>query len=80
MIVVRVDSKGRIVIPKQLREKLGIKEGDMVVLQLENSRLIVRKTHDPFKRLEELLGELTFDRRIRIIAEREAIKDVKGSG
>ncbi len=76
---VRVDSKGRITIPKSIRENVGIKEGDEVILHVEKGMLIIKKSYDPFKRLEELIGDLTFDRSLRLVAEREALKDVKGT-
>ena len=31
---VRVDGRGRIVLPKEFRERLGVREGDEVVLML----------------------------------------------
>lgn len=62
------------VLPKELREALGIKEGDEVLLSIRGGKLIVERCEDPFKVLEEVLGSLTFDRSLRKIAEEEALK------
>lgn len=37
-----IDKGGRIVIPKALREALGLNEGDLVALEADNGDLIVR--------------------------------------
>ncbi len=38
---VTVDGKGRIYIPKDIRDKLGIKSGDEVKLVVEGDRLVI---------------------------------------
>ena len=73
---VRVDSKGRIVLPKKFRDALGIREGDELVLVLEGGKVIIKKAEDPFKVLEEVLGELSFSRELRRVAEEEGLKEV----
>ncbi|RLE76688.1 MAG: AbrB family transcriptional regulator [Thermoprotei archaeon] len=75
---VRVDSKGRIVLPKEFRDALNIREGDELVITLRGSKVIIEKSEDPFKVLEEVLGDLTFSRELRKIAEKEALEMVKG--
>nr|WP_092074985.1 AbrB/MazE/SpoVT family DNA-binding domain-containing protein [Dendrosporobacter quercicolus]NSL49616.1 AbrB/MazE/SpoVT family DNA-binding domain-containing protein [Dendrosporobacter quercicolus DSM 1736]SDN25118.1 transcriptional pleiotropic regulator of transition state genes [Dendrosporobacter quercicolus] len=42
-IVRRVDDLGRVVIPKELRRNLDIKEGDPMEIYVENDRIILRK-------------------------------------
>ncbi len=71
-----VDSKGRIVLPKNVRKKLGLREGDKVIIILEKDGIFIKKPEDPEKVLEELLGDLTFSRKLRRIAERQALKEV----
>ncbi len=71
-----VDSKGRIVLPKKVREKLGLREGDKVVITLEKSGILIKKLEDPEKVLEELLGDLTFSRELRRVAEQQALEEV----
>ncbi|HDI31632.1 MAG TPA: AbrB/MazE/SpoVT family DNA-binding domain-containing protein, partial [Thermofilum sp.] len=48
-IRVRVDGKGRITLPKKIREKMGIKKGDELVITLEREKLLISKIEDPFK-------------------------------
>ena len=72
----RLDSRGRLVIPKQLREAVGLREGDEVVISVRGSSLVITKASDPFARLERLLGDLTFDRSLRRVAEKEASREV----
>ena len=74
---VRVDAKGRIVLPREFRNALGIREGDEVSLSIRGDRIIVERCEDPFKVLEEVLGDLTFDRSLRRVAEEEAMKLVE---
>jgi len=74
---VRVDSKGRVVLPKKFRDTLGIKEREELILILRNNRIIVEKVENPFRVLEEVLGDLTFSRELRKTAEEEALKEVK---
>ncbi|RLE61642.1 MAG: hypothetical protein DRN53_05320 [Thermoprotei archaeon] len=75
---VRVDDKGRIVLPKEFRKALDVKEGDELIITLKGSRIVIEKSEDPFKVLEEVLGDLTFSRELRRIAEKEALKEVEG--
>ena len=39
----RVTKKGQITIPYEIREKLGIKPGDIVVFEIRNKEIIIRK-------------------------------------
>ena len=74
---VRVDSKGRVVLPKEFRDALGIREGDELVMMLRGGRVIIEKAEDPLKVLEEVLEELSFSRELRRVAEEEGLKEVK---
>jgi len=71
---IRVDSRGRIVLPRSVRAALGVKPGDLVVIRLEGDQAVLRKARDPEEVLERLLGDLTFSRDLRGAAEREALK------
>ncbi|MGA1822955.1 MAG: AbrB/MazE/SpoVT family DNA-binding domain-containing protein [Thermoplasmatota archaeon] len=46
--------KGQIVIPKVLRETLGIHEGDTVQIELEDDHLIIRKGVNPVDVFREI--------------------------
>ncbi len=76
-VKVKVDERGRIVIPKEIREELGIKVGSELLLDVSGDKIIVKKKYDPFKKLASILGELIFDRSIRRIAEEQALKELK---
>ncbi|MGQ9602124.1 MAG: AbrB/MazE/SpoVT family DNA-binding domain-containing protein [Candidatus Bipolaricaulia bacterium] len=39
----KISSKGQVVIPKRLREELGLQVGDSLVIALQDDRLILRK-------------------------------------
>ncbi|MDT7862729.1 MAG: AbrB/MazE/SpoVT family DNA-binding domain-containing protein [Saccharolobus sp.] len=39
--IVTVDERGRIVIPKEIRDKLNLKEGSKVEINIENGRIII---------------------------------------
>ena len=43
-VAARVTSKGQITIPKEIREALGIAEGDQVVFRVEQHRAILART------------------------------------
>ena len=50
--IVKVTRKGQITIPKKLREKFGIKEGDLLIVEETENGILLRK----IQRLEELAG------------------------
>ncbi|NMC06670.1 MAG: AbrB/MazE/SpoVT family DNA-binding domain-containing protein [Candidatus Lokiarchaeota archaeon] len=39
-----VDEKGRICIPKEIREKLDLKTGERMLFQMSNGNIILRRT------------------------------------
>lgn len=51
--VLKVGSKGEIFPPKEIREKLGLKSNQPIILSVHNDMLIVRK----LKSTEEILQE-----------------------
>jgi len=48
-----VTTKGQITIPKEVREALGLMEGDKVIFILEGERVVVRKVSE--EKLSEIL-------------------------
>ncbi|MUV86107.1 AbrB/MazE/SpoVT family DNA-binding domain-containing protein [Natronomonas sp. CBA1123] len=55
-----VDSKGRIVLPKEVRERLGIAPGTEVDVREENGKVVVEPEDDPeqvIERMEQLVAE-----------------------
>jgi AbrB family looped-hinge helix DNA binding protein len=63
--VVTVDSKGRIVLPKDVRERLGISPGTEVDVHEEDGRAVVEPEDDPdeiLERMERLVEEASPER------------------
>ena len=71
---VRVDERGRITLPKEVRTALNIAPGDELTLSVVGNRIVLEKSTDPFVKLARLLGTLSFDRRLRVEAEQEAMR------
>ena len=62
--VVRVGKKFTLVIPKKVREMLGIKEGDLLSVKVKEGKIIMEpKKSDPFQVLERIIGEPYDERR-----------------
>ncbi len=70
---VKVDSKGRIIIPNSFRETLGIKNGENIVAQMEtkNGRLILVPIEKKTKKLTIRFGDSpgTLARTAKILAD-----------
>lgn len=43
-LAAKVTSKGQITIPKEVRDRLGITEGDQLVFRVEQNRAVLAKT------------------------------------
>ena len=57
-VAVRVDAKGRLTVPREIREELGIEPGTTLFMELEGSVLRFAKATNPFEGLaEEAVGE-----------------------
>ncbi|MUV59423.1 AbrB/MazE/SpoVT family DNA-binding domain-containing protein [Halobacterium sp. CBA1126] len=60
-----VDSKGRIVLPQELRERLGIAPGTEVEVREEDGKAVVEPEDDPsdvISRMERLVAEAASER------------------
>lgn len=56
----KVDSKGRIVLPQDVRERLGISPGMEVDVHEEDGKVVVKPEDDPeqiIERMEQLIDE-----------------------
>jgi len=77
-VTVRVDQKGRIVIPSNIRKKFNIK--NIVKIIVKEGEITLKPVEDPLKSLEKLVVKGTTDvekeiQRLRRIAERELQKE-----
>ena len=71
--MVTVDAKGRVVLPQEIRERLGITPGTEVEVRSEDGRAVVEPEEDPdgiVADLDRLVEEAT---RSRAAPERELI-------
>ena len=57
-IVRRIDDLGRVVIPKEIRRSLGIREGEPLEIYLENDAVIFRRYSFRLSKEVRRLGEL----------------------
>ncbi len=63
--MVKVDSKGRIVLPKEVRERLGITPGTEVTIHEEHGKAVVEPEDDPervIERMDQLVRETSPER------------------
>ena len=69
-------SKGQITIPRAVRDRLGLREGDRVVFQFdEHGNLLLRQeTQSPLGRLPGLLKHLAKDRPVTAEEMKAAVK------
>ena len=51
-----IDKKGRIVIPRHLREELGLREGTKVRLVMEEGKIVVMRPVTPEEFIHEMEG------------------------
>ncbi len=75
MEVVKVSTKGQVVIPKEIRDALGIRNGDYLVVMEKNGYIVMKKlsVEDVFKEGEELAKTLEITREDVI----RAVRDVR---
>lgn len=58
----KVDSKGRIVLPKKIRDRLGITPGTEVDIHEENGKAVVEPEDNPedvLRRMNEMIAEFS---------------------
>jgi len=51
-----VDDKGRVLIPKEARDRVGLKAGGKARLKVENERIIIMPPISPEEFIEEMEG------------------------
>lgn len=64
--MVKVDSKGRIVLPQAVRDHLDLAPGTEVAVHAENGKIIVEPEDEPerlIERMDRLVAETSSDRR-----------------
>jgi len=71
-----ITSEGQITIPKEVRQRLGLKQGDQVVFVTKNGMTVMRPAKDkanPFERYAGVLGG--FDTKDEVNAWLDKLRD-----
>ncbi|MHA1771724.1 MAG: AbrB/MazE/SpoVT family DNA-binding domain-containing protein [Candidatus Thorarchaeota archaeon] len=55
----RIDERGRITIPKDVRDKVGLKAGDSIIISAKGDKVILTKAVDVKTFIKELRGCIT---------------------
>lgn len=55
---IKVSQGGRIVIPKEIREKLGIKEGDKIFIDMRGREIVLRPKNIIESPIDKLYGSV----------------------
>ncbi len=66
-----VSSKGQVVIPKQIREKLGLTPGTILKVRVEGKKVILEPVHEPPKQIFVRAGSKITE---------EILREAKSSG
>lgn len=70
-----ISTKGQVVVPRDVRRKLGLKAGSEIIFELENDRIIIKKKISPtefidnFARTPKKIKGLNIKKIKRIISE-----------
>lgn len=74
-----ISSKGQITVPLEIRNRLGLKEGDRVEFVIENGRTIIRPARSPENPFRKYLGALpAFQSKQQINKWVATLRDEKG--
>ncbi|MBY8986607.1 MAG: AbrB/MazE/SpoVT family DNA-binding domain-containing protein [Candidatus Lokiarchaeota archaeon] len=69
MNIGKLSKKGQIVIPKEIREKFGIRAGDSVIFKIQGDKVILEKIQEKMSDIltnsEPIEKSLEFQRKIR---------------
>ncbi|MBI4258643.1 MAG: AbrB/MazE/SpoVT family DNA-binding domain-containing protein [Thaumarchaeota archaeon] len=65
MSITKVREKFQVMLPKNVRDRIHVKVGDLLELKAEEGRIIATPVPDPSKKLAQLLGDFKFTRRDR---------------
>ena len=71
----RIGKRFSVIIPKEIREKLGLKEGDLIsIKKIENKIIITPEKISPFEKLANILGDIQYDEKIEEDVENFLLK------
>lgn len=69
-----LSSKGQIVIPKEVREKIGLKPGDKIRLQVEDKKIILHFSAKPPEEIFVRAGDQMVDQTLREAKQTDELK------
>ena len=75
MEVSRISSKGQVTIPKAIRERLNLEEGDKVAFIEENGKIVISKSS--VAALKEFLSIMSKEAESKGVTEEELLKDLE---
>ncbi|KGT72750.1 transcriptional regulator [Bradyrhizobium japonicum] len=75
MEVSRISSKGQVTIPKAIRERLNLEEGDKVAFIEENGKIIITKSS--VVALKEFLNTMSKEAESKGVTEEDLLKDLE---
>jgi len=74
--IVKIGERYTIVIPKEIRRKLGIKKGQLMRITSDRRRIILEPiSENPFEIFERNLGDFVYSRKMRKEAEKELLEE-----
>ncbi len=74
--VVRLDERGRVTIPREVRDRLGLRPGERLSVRVMGNSIVLAKAEDPFKVIKKVLKSITFHRGLRREAEAQALQEL----
>ncbi|MCJ7720008.1 MAG: AbrB/MazE/SpoVT family DNA-binding domain-containing protein [Candidatus Hadarchaeum sp.] len=82
LAVIKTSVKGQLVIPQKIRQELGIKDGQLMIVYSAGDRIILKKVKEPepglFSMLAEPIRVKVKERKITRRDVEHAIRDVRG--
>ncbi|MGC8816517.1 MAG: AbrB/MazE/SpoVT family DNA-binding domain-containing protein [Candidatus Hadarchaeum sp.] len=82
LAVTKTSIKGQLVIPKEIRRELGIKEGQLMLVYAAGDRIILKKVEAPepglFSMLAEPIRAKARERRVTRKDVERAIREIRG--
>jgi len=71
----KIGKRFSVIIPKEIREKLGLKEGDVIIIKKKESDIVISTEKiSPFKKLANLLGTIPYNEKVEEEAEKFLVK------
>jgi AbrB family looped-hinge helix DNA binding protein len=71
----KIGKRFSVIIPKEIREKLGLKEGDTIIIKKKESDIVISTEKiSPFKKLANLLGTFPYNEKVEEETEKFLVK------